>query len=276
MFDWLSDFGSFLGDIGTNISDSLSNLFGGSSDIVPLAESANMWYDPTLNNPLIDSSAIGYGTSGFLNSIGTNGFNPTDIVNNATASGGYDWIKGGNIGGVSIPGVMGAVGGIAQYLNGRNNASDTRDATNRAAAAADPFASQRAIYQEQLRKMMLDPSGYLNNIPGYRAGMDAGIEQVKRNAAKAGRLDSGNINYDLLDYGTKYALDQFNKQQDALGGFAGANINGGGAAANSIMQGNLDAQKQTAYGLQALFAPWKEASANADLSAKIKELANTL
>ncbi len=249
MFDWLGDFGDWLGDSWDSVSnnfsnfgDSLSNMFGGGYKM-PAADYANGGLDAVAGSSILPGE--------------------------------WDWMKGGSLGGLSIPGLPSMIGGLAQYMQGNSNSNKTADATNRAVAAADPFAGQRPQYQEMLRQLYTNPD-YLKSIPGFGAGMNAGTEAIRRNAAKSGRLDSGNVNYDLLDYGNKYAMDQFNTQAKQLGALSGADINGGSAAASAIQQGNLDAQKQSAYGLQALFNPWKIADAKDSLNNAINNYGNGL
>lgn len=267
MFDWLGDFGDWVGNLGSSIGSGLGGLFG---DFSLGGSSSNLGSVSNLSDyvPAYTGGDFSSFLSNNANLIGSSGLNPGE----------WDWMKGGNVGSplgnISIPGLADIGGGLAQYLMSRNNSKETRDTANRASASADPFASERAFYQEQLKRMYTDPN-YLLSIPGYSKGLNTGIEQVKRNSAKAGRLDSGNINYDLLDYGTKYALDQFNNQSNLLTA-SGANINGGTASANAIMQGNADAQKQSAYGLQALFNPWEKANTDRMAKERIAEKGNYL
>lgn len=194
-------------------------------------------------------------------------------------SGGWDWMGGGQtstpFGMVNVPGI-GAIGsGLAQYLMNNRNASQNNALVQRTAQMQDPFGSQRQIYQGDLQRMMTDPN-YMKSIPGYQGAFDQGMEAVRRNAAKAGRLDSGNINYDLQDYGRNFALNQFNNQQQTLGNLGGSQFNGGSAAASALQAAQEQGQKQQAYGLQALVDPWKQAQANATLGTNVANYGKTL
>jgi hypothetical protein len=83
-------------------------------------------------------------------------------------------------------------------------------------ASADPFASQRGQYQQQLAVLNANPSS-MTSLPGYQAGLEA----VQRSGAAQGYTGSGNMMAGLA----KYGQDFFNQQQQTLGGFAGAGIN---------------------------------------------------
>lgn len=196
-----------------------------------------------------------------------------------SGSSGWDWTRGGQtqtpFGMVNVPGIGAIGGGLAQFLMNNRNASQNNALAARTAQMQDPFGSQRQIYQGELQRMMTDPN-YMRSIPGYQGAFDQGMEAVRRNAAKFGRLDSGNLNYDLQDYGRNFALNQFNNQQQTLGQLGGAGFNGGSGAASALQAAQEAGQKQQAYGLQALVDPWKQASANATLGTNVANYGKTL
>lgn len=284
MFDWLSSAGDWLSGLGSDIGDWFSGgiggtsggidlgSFGGSSglDIGSLGDFSGgaSGFDWTSNTPWAAGIDTGLGTSF---DIPTTSF-LSDYANNVSSimPGEWDWMKGGKIGGLQVPGLVEGGLGLAKYLMNRGDASQTRSTGQQAATAADPFASQRALYQQKLWELYNNPNA-LQSVPGYQTGLNTGLDQIRRNAAKSGRLDSGNINYDILDYSTKYALDQYNEQAKQLAGLSGANIGNTGAAAQALMQSNQDAQKLSAYGLQALADPWKTANASGTLADQLSK-----
>lgn len=123
MFDWLGDFGSWLGDSWdsvantfSNVGDSLGGMFGGAGNITA-EQAANAGF-----SNVADAAASGMFSGGSLSSL-ANGILPGE----------WGGMPGSS--GFSLPGVTSAIGGLAQYMMGNKNASQTRDAAARAAAA---------------------------------------------------------------------------------------------------------------------------------------------
>ena len=87
--------------------------------------------------------------------------------------------------------------------------------------AADPFAAQRAQYQQQLQFLMQNPSS-VQQLPGYQAGLDA----INRSNAAQGYTGGGKAHVDLLNYGGSI----YNQQLQNLMQLAGANSGSPGAA----------------------------------------------
>lgn len=79
----------------------------------------------------------------------------------------------------------------------------------------DPFASQRAQYQQQLAQLASDPS-QITKDPAYAAGLQA----IQRTMAAQGYLGSGNMMTELLNYGGNF----YNQSVNRLAGLAGANL----------------------------------------------------
>jgi len=265
--NWLGDLGSTISSWGSDFANHFSNLFPSSStakEALPpnltgsFGGASNMFTGPTIESAL-PSSAI----NDYSNAMST--------ASNSLMPGEWDWMKGGTIGGMKVPGLLEGGLGLAKYLQSSGQADQTRSTGTQAAQVADPFGTQRALYQQKLRDLYSNPD-LIKAIPGYGAGLNAGTDAIRRNAAKSGRLDSGNINYDLMDYSTKYAMDQFNNQAQQLAGLSGAGINPS-EASKMLYQSNQDAQKQSAYGLQALADPWKDANNTDKLNQRIAQIA---
>jgi hypothetical protein len=103
-----------------------------------------------------------------------------------------------------------------------------------AAAAADPFADQRAQYQDQLSKLMKDPSSITSD-PGYQFQLKQGLDAVNGSMGAAGYLNSGNRLTALTKYGQDYASTQLQNKELFLAQLAGANVGSPGTA-GQIMQ----------------------------------------
>lgn len=113
-----------------------------------------------------------------------------------------------------------------------------------AAGAADPFASQRGQYQQQLAALMADPSS-ITKQPGYQFGLDTGLNSVQGSAAAKGMLNSGNTLAALDQFGQSYASSQLQNQELFLAQLAGANIGSPGTA-GQILNSQEQAQQQAA------------------------------
>lgn len=290
--DWLGDLGTWLSDSFSGIGDwfkgltnwgsgSLANLGGftdsGGNWVPNLPSSgvdylnyASNWGDTALPGTI--ESAIGSGAindySGIYNTAGTGG--------NSLMPGEWDWMKGGKIGGMQMPGLLEGGLGLAKYLMNQSMANNTRQSGQQAAQMSQgPFASQYALYQQKLRDLYAHPEG-VANIPGYQAGLNSGVEQIRRNNAKMGRLDSGNINYDLLNFGSKYAMDQFNAQAQQLAGLSGVNMGNYGQAGKALYDSNREANMLDAYGLQALADPFNNGLARTQLQDQYNQYANSM
>lgn len=70
--------------------------------------------------------------------------------------------------------------------------------------------------------------------PGYQFGLDQGLQALQRTASSQGRLQSGNTDIDLLQYGVKAANDEWGNYVDRLGGYNNMYGAGVGAATKSL------------------------------------------
>jgi hypothetical protein len=105
--------------------------------------------------------------------------------------------------------------------------------------------------------------------PGYRFALDQGNENILRNAARTGALNSGETNIDLLNYGQGLADQQYGNYVNRLQPFlGGATVNAGNIGQMYANEGNaLDksftTQGNAAYGTQVGIG---NAQASADLA----------
>lgn len=143
-----------------------------------------------------------------------------------------------------LPSVMGAYN-LGTGLYGLYEADQMRRQAKQP-QVYDPFASQRAQYQQQLAALAADPS-LITKDPSYAAGLQA----VMRSQAAAGYLGSGNMMTALMDYGGNF----YNSAISRLAGLAGANISPVGTGINARVQANTAMSQALAsigFGLKAL------------------------
>lgn len=136
---------------------------------------------------------------------------------------------GGPIGGAIGSMVGGALGGSSSSGGGSGGG---------AVAAADPFASQRGQYQQQLSAMMKPGATFSPSDPSYKFRMDQGLEGVNRGAAASGMLNSGNRLAALTDYSSNLASQEYANQFSRLSQLSGANIGSPAAASQAITSQN--------------------------------------
>ena len=116
-----------------------------------------------------------------------------------------------------------------------------------AAAAADPFATQRPQYQQMLSDLIKNPSSVTSD-PGYQFGLNQGIQAVQGSAAAKGMLNSGNTFSGLNQFADQYAGQYLNNQELLLAQLAGANIGSPGTA-GQILNSQNQQQQQAASAL---------------------------
>jgi hypothetical protein len=104
-----------------------------------------------------------------------------------------------------------------------------------AVAAADPFAPQRAQYQNQLAQLM--QGNFSANDPSYKARFEGGQQALERSAAAKGMLGSGNVLQALQDYGQGMASQEFQNQYNRLVPLTGATT--GSPSAAGALTGQL-------------------------------------
>lgn len=97
-----------------------------------------------------------------------------------------------------------------------------------AAAAADPFASQRPQYQNALQNLM--QGQFTPSDPSYDWRFKQGQQALERSAAKGGFLGSGNILQELQQYGQGMGSQEYQNQYNRLLPLTGATTGSPGAA----------------------------------------------
>jgi len=133
--------------------------------------------------------------------------------------------------------------GLAVY-SAYNNNKNQKKAGSAAANAADPFASERTEYQEDLRDLMRGE--FTPSDPSYKWRFDQGMEGVNRGAAASGMLRSGNRLAELETFGQNMASQEYSNQFARLSRLAGADIGSPSTAAQIIQndKGNASAYTQ--------------------------------
>lgn len=117
-----------------------------------------------------------------------------------------------------------------------------------AMAAADPFASQRGQYQEQLSAMM-KPGGFNPQDPSYQWRFDQGQQALERSIGAQGMLGSGNRLMALQQYGQGAASQEYQNQFSRLSTLAGAGTGSPGMAGQiASNQATSEQQGYTALG----------------------------
>lgn len=111
-----------------------------------------------------------------------------------------------------------------------------------AASAADPFAGQRAQYQDQLSKLLADPTSITKD-PGYQFQLQSGLDAVNGAMAQGGYLNSGNRLTALNQEGQNFASTQLTNKELFLAQLAGANVGSPGEAGNILQQQNMANQQ---------------------------------
>jgi hypothetical protein len=141
--------------------------------------------------------------------------------------------------------------------------------TQAAQAAADPFASQRGQYQQQLQAMMQPGSTFQAQDPSYNFRLQQGEQAVNAGAAASGMLNSGNRLSALQTQGQNQASTEYQAQFSRLSGLAGAGVGSTGTAgqiaANANTQSNANNSafgNQLASGIGNLFSNNSSATGN--------------
>ena len=132
---------------------------------------------------------------------------------------GLDAIKSGAKGmfdNLSLKDLVGAGTGLAGYFTNKNLADKTTDAASQYAAQADPFASERPFYQQQLKQSYTDPWAS----PDMQAARRDILETARRQGASRG---TNPIHTEIAAQSKLWQA--LNQQRQTLGGFTGAGAN---------------------------------------------------
>lgn len=141
-----------------------------------------------------------------------------------------------------------AVGGAAvSVIGGLLGGKKQKKAQQQAMAAADPFGSQRGMYQGDLRNMM--HGGFSPNDPSYQWRFNQGEQAVERSQAAGGFLNSGNAATALMGFGQGMASQEYQAQYARLSHLAGADIGSPGTAGQIMANQNTSNQNAQTAGL---------------------------
>ena len=147
--------------------------------------------------------------------------------------------------------------GLAPLTTTFNSATNGANAYGDATGANGAAGAARAV------------QAFQNTNPGYQFALDQGTQNVDRNQAAMGALNSGNTDAAVANYTTGLANQTWNQYVQNLQPYLGQQSITGGQIANTNLQGaNLQNQNQTtaanmAYGTQAGIG---NAQASADLA----------
>lgn len=121
-------------------------------------------------------------------------------------------------------------------FSGLSNSQATQSVGNasNAAAAADPFASQRGQYQTDLSNVISNP-GSITSSPYYQFARDQGLNAIQRQ----GTVRSGNKLAQLMQFGTGLASQNYNSLVSQLTPLSGATT-GSPATAGNILNGGFN------------------------------------
>ena len=103
----------------------------------------------------------------------------------------------------------------------------------RAAALADPFASQRPQYQQQLSDLMSGKTPY-EQTAGAQFAEQQGIDAVTAHNRSTGHANSGNEEMDIAKYATGVAGQGYQQQMSNLMTLSGATTGAPGAAGGFV------------------------------------------
>lgn len=255
----LQNNGSFLGGLGSSISglgkSLIDNPVTGASMGNNLTDYAMM--AATIAGPaalaeggvgaggtIAGGSGAGAVGGGGADTLGTGaGMTEADAWASGAGASGVAPITGGSAaagGGFSIPGMLSSPS-VPSWLSFAGNLYGASQAgkTGPAAAAADPFASQRPQYQAMLSNLFKDPSAFLQS-PFVQSQLKTGTDAINRASGATGHLGSGNRLAELDAYGQNLAQKSLMDYASLLGKFGGADSGSPGQAGQIIQQGNTD------------------------------------
>ena len=132
--------------------------------------------------------------------------------------------------------------GLNQLTSSPSQSPNNTTGPGSPAQTADPFASQRPQYQQQLQSLMQNPNS-VTNTPGYNFQMQQGTDAVARQQAAMGGAGSGAEQAALAQYGQGLASSQYQQQFNNLSMLSGAGIGSPGTAGNLQQQQQMQNQQ---------------------------------
>lgn len=137
------------------------------------------------------------------------------------------------------------IGGLVTSAFGGGSSSHGASGGGGPAQTADPFASQRPQYQDQLSKLMSDPNSFQMSSAAKFAEKE-GMDATSAQWAARGLNGSGAMEVDLTKYATGFAGQQYQQQMSNLMTLSGATS--GSPATAGQMQGQQQQQDSSALG----------------------------
>ena len=135
------------------------------------------------------------------------------------------------------------IAGIVSGLTSTQGMISPQDAR----AMADPFASSRQQYINQLNALMANPS-LTTSTPGYQFNLQQGLAGIEAKQAKSGVSRTGAGDIAVQQYGQQQAMSSFDQQVKNLSGLSGAGVNPAqGATAALTAQGQQVDQRNAGW-----------------------------
>lgn len=182
--------------------------------------------DPTLP-PNLTGGASGFGD--ILNKLkALLAGGAANTIKNGMTQGRNGGAGGGGTGGYELP-LAGILGSLMEYKSQSDYGKNISDAMKYAVDKADPFSSQRGMYQTELSKMFSDPNYFTNNplLKGLNANA---VNDTARAMAARGYNMSGNetnaIAQRLQGNNMDFAKDLMGKTMTAAGATFGTGQSG--------------------------------------------------
>lgn len=186
----------------------------------------------------VTGAGTGSANTGLVANGTASGFNTGNATLDSILSGGRTALNAANV----VGGIRGVTG------RGIGTQQGAQQAGRDAAAAADPFASQRGFYQDWLKQnfpsLISNDPEQIKKDPAYQFQLDQGVKAIDNSAAAGGMLFSGNRGLEQMKFGHGLASDFTQKQfvrnnaiLSQLMGLSGANTGSPGQAAQSLLSG---------------------------------------
>lgn len=163
---------------------------------------------------------------------------PSFNIGGGSGSGGSAGPGGGGGPGAGLTNGVSGLGGLGTAMLDYKLAGDMKNWAERAATLADPFASQRPFYQQQLLKSYQDPNAFLQNDPTFNFMKTQGLGALAHVDPNKFGLGAGSSDVDRMNYMQGLTSTYLPQARQQLMQDAGAMANPN-AAANAYMTGML-------------------------------------
>ena len=226
---------------GLTGSGALGNLVGGETAVGAAA----------------GAEAAGAGGAATASGVGATqaagaGLTAAQILSGASTAVGAGSLLGSFMDSVSSNPIMKALQagqGIAGIVSGMTS-TQGMISPEQARAMADPFASSRQQYIDQLNALMANPS-LTTSTPGYQFNLQQGLAGIDARQAKSGVSRTGAGDIGVQQYGQQQAMSSFDQQVKNLSGLSGASVNPAQGATAALTAQNQQVSQRNA-GWQAI------------------------